>query len=66
MSILVGHMDAVYRLSDTAYRRALRARADGEYVNPGQYGKCLGPIECDLTALTRDEAKQLLTKTKTD
>lgn len=54
-------MGAVYKLSDRAYKKALRELADGKGVDLDLMGNCIvEKIECDVTDMDREEAQMFL------
>lgn len=60
-SMYVSNMGGVWRLSRRAYRRLMRAIADGESFDLDTYGKMVvTSIDNDVTDMEPDEARAVL------
>jgi hypothetical protein len=57
---IVTDMDEVFRLSDRAYRKALRTLVKEGSVNVGAFGKSIGIIETNFTDMSVEEAQDIL------
>lgn len=57
-------MDAIWRLSDAAYKRLLKSAAQGNNWDLDDYGKCICDYLIRVTDMDADEAKQRLEELK--